>query len=249
MTSGELKKRTIIVTGANRGIGAEIALELARRGFHVACFARNGQAPATDDRELATRLTGIVCDVTDLEQAAEAIHQAANLPGPLFGLVNNAGILDHGPSASFPLATFKQIMDTNVSAAFSLAQLTYEELAANDGMIVNIGSFWGRLGSKLHIAYCTSKAAIEGLTRALAVEWAQDGIRVNCVAPGYVETDLNREILASEGFQSFIKKRAATQRPVPVGDIAKMVASLFSENLSGLTGETIYVDGGHSINN
>jgi len=81
------------------------------------------------------------------------------------------------------------------------------------------------------------------------VEWARDGIRVNCVAPGYVETDLNREILASEGFQSFIKKRAATERPVPVGDIAKMVASLFSENLSGLTGETIYVDGGHSINN
>ena len=79
MTSGELNKRTIIVTGANRGIGAEIALELARRGFHVACFARNGQAPATDDRELATRLTGIVCDVTDVEQAAEAITHAPSL--------------------------------------------------------------------------------------------------------------------------------------------------------------------------
>ncbi len=243
----EQQSGTIAVTGANRGIGAEIAIELARRGFHVACLARNGQAPTNE--KLSPQLHGISCDVTNENTVAKALKQANGLPGGLFGIVNNAGILEYGRSEEFSLQQFHQIMHTNVTAAFSVCQQAYPYLKKTEGMIVNIGSFWGRLGAKQHVAYCTSKAAIEGMTRALAVEWAPTGIRVNCISPGYVETDLNRDIMTSDSFQAFISKRAATGRPAPVHDIAKMVASLFSENLSSLTGETIYVDGGHSINN
>ena len=179
----------------------------------------------------------------------EALTQANEAADGLIGIVNNAGILEQGPSETFSLKAFRQILETNVTAAFGICQTAHPYLKTSRGMIINIGSFWGRLGTRQHAAYCTSKAALEGLTRALAVEWARDGIRVLCVAPGYVATDLNREVLESDNFQAFIGRRAATGRPVPVLEIAKLVAGLFGENLSGLTGETIYVDGGHSINN
>ncbi len=244
------QQKTIAVTGANRGIGAAIAIELARRGHHVACLARNGQRPVHDLGDaIDDRLFPLTCDVTDENQIVDALRQTDERGDGLDGVVNNAGVLEAGPSVEISLDSFRRVLETNVTGYFAVSQQAYPYLQKSRGLIVNIGSFWGRLGARQHAAYCASKAGVEGLTRALAVEWARAGVRVLCVAPGYVETDLNRELLETPKFQTFIKARAATGTPVPVKDIADLIGGLFQEDLGGLTGETIYVDGGHSVNN
>jgi NAD(P)-dependent dehydrogenase (short-subunit alcohol dehydrogenase family) len=120
-------------------------------------------------------------------------------------------------------------------------------VAAGAATIVNIGSFFDKIGVKRNLAYCASKAAVGAMTRCLAVEWASKGIRVLDVAPGYVVTDLNRQALERGPVRDYIDRRIPGRRPGTPEEIARLVASLFSEDLPFLTGETIYIDGGHGI--
>ena len=114
--------------------------------------------------------------------------------------------------------------------------------------MVNLGSYWERLGVRANTAYCASKAAVSGLTRCLAVEWARDNISVYTVAPGYVETDMNAEILANPRFRAWLERRIPVGRPGSVDEVARFVALLFAEKIHYLTGETIVMDGAQSIN-
>jgi NAD(P)-dependent dehydrogenase (short-subunit alcohol dehydrogenase family) len=239
---------TIIVTGASRGIGASIASELAAGGFHVACLSRSGDLPEIVglDAQVRSRMTAMRCDITD----AASVHDVfASMPAalgqPIVGLVNNAGIHLQGASASFAQADFERVMSTNATALLVASQAAYPHLcAAGQSLIVNIGSFYDKLGVKGNVAYCASKAAVGAMTRCLAVEWARDGIRVLNVAPGYIETDLNREELNEGALQAFLRKRIPVGGPGQAGDIGRLVAMLYQLPGSFLTGETIYVDGG-----
>jgi NAD(P)-dependent dehydrogenase (short-subunit alcohol dehydrogenase family) len=244
----EQLKGTIIVTGASRGIGASIATELATRGFHVACLSRSGDLPdaAGFDSQVRGRMTALRCDITNATSVHDVFASiSAALGEPIVGLVNNAGIHLQGPSATFALADFERVMSTNAAALLVASQAAYPYLAAaGASLIVNIGSFYDKLGVKGNVAYCASKAAVGAMTRCLAVEWARNGIRVLNVAPGYIETDLNRDELNEGALQTFLRKRIPVGGPGQADDIGRLVAMLFQLPGSFLTGETIYVDGG-----
>lgn len=242
---------TVAVTGASRGIGAAISIELANAGINVACLSRSGDLPAGTglDQAARRRLAPLRCDVTDSAAVARAFSAIPDLFGtPLAGLVNNAGIHLHGPSATFALADFEHVMRANTSSVLIASQAAYSYLReSHSTLIVNIGSFYDKLGVRENAAYCASKAAVAALSRCLAVEWARDGIRVLNVAPGYVETDLNRDALNQGPLENFLKKRIPGGRHGQAADIGRLVAMLYRLPGSFLTGETLYVDGGQGI--
>ena len=242
--------KTIAVTGASRGIGAEIALELARRGFRVGCLSRKGGGVESIDvpDELKARFLGLACDVTDEASARRALAQLAEQAGGLNGLVNNAGIHLDGPSDRLETAVFETVMKTNATAVYTTCREAYPHLVrSGGGIIVNIGSFFDKIGVRRNVSYCAAKAAVGAITRCLAVEWASKGISVVDVAPGYIETDLNRAALTQNPLKDYLAKRIPTGAPADAAAVARMVAAVFSENIAFLTGETIYVDGAQGI--
>jgi NAD(P)-dependent dehydrogenase (short-subunit alcohol dehydrogenase family) len=229
----------IIVTGASRGIGAAIAQELVGRGYRVAGTSRSGDTAVG---------VGHACDVTD-ETALSRTIAAIAAKGPIIGLVNNAGSYETIASAKLSAAAFEHTIRTNTTSVLIASREAYPHLkAAGGGLIVNIGSFFDKLGVAEAVAYCASKAAVGAITRCLAVEWAVDRIRVMNVAPGYIETDLNRDFLQAEKVKAWIARRVPLRRPGTPDEVARVVASLFNDDVAYLTGETIYLDGGHGMN-
>jgi len=239
----------VAITGAERGIGAAIARDLIGRGFTVAVLSIDARRP--DPGKLTAlqrkRLHAFACDITNETQAAKALAQAAKLPGGLVGLVNNAGIQKDGPSHRFPTADFEAVLRTNVLGTFAMCRLAHPHLVKQGGLIVNISSFWDRMGVKNQVAYAASKAAVSSITRSLAVEWAKEGIRVLAVAPGYIETDMNRAALANAKIQAYIAKRIPRGKSGVPEDIACVVGALYDTDMAFLTGEIIHVDGGQGI--
>ena len=228
----------IAVTGASRGIGAAIAEELLRRGFIVGSLTRSGAG-----RE---GTVPIACDVNKEESLRTAFRILADKAGRIDGLVNNAGIHLDGRSAELKTSVFDEVMATNARAVFVACREAYPYLEKGGGTIVNIGSFFDKLGVKRNLAYCASKAAVGAITRCLAVEWAAKKIRVLNVAPGYIETELNAQAMQGP-LRPFLQSRVPTGGPGSVSDVARLVAALFSEEIPFLTGETIYVDGGQGM--
>jgi len=239
--------QAIVVTGTTRGIGAAIATELARRGNVVGCFARGGKLPEAA-AEFVDRLVPITCDVTDETRLAAAFKQFAERTGGIDGLVNNAGIHMAGASREFSTADFDRILRVNALAVFVACREVYPHLLARGGgTIVNIGSFFAELGAKGSTAYSASKAAVAAVTRCLAAEWGSKGIAVLNVAPGYIETDINREYLNDPVHGEKVRERIAVRRPGRPDEVARLVAAVFSERIGFLTGSTITIDGAHGI--
>lgn len=232
--------KVIAVTGASRGIGAEIAAELARRGYTVGCLSRKGAGAAHE------RFVHVACDVADEGSIREAFSALAQRTGRIDGLVNNAGLHRDGKSSDLPTAAWEEIMNTNARSVFLCCREAYPYLERSGGTIVNIGSFFDKLGVKRNLAYCASKAAVGAITRCLAVEWAPKRIRVIDVAPGYIATELNAEAMKGP-LRAFLEARVPSRGPGTPQDVARLVASLFTEDVAFLTGETIYVDGGQGI--
>jgi NAD(P)-dependent dehydrogenase (short-subunit alcohol dehydrogenase family) len=232
------ESRVIAVTGASRGIGAAIAAELLRRGFTVGSLTRK-----------AVGIEGtlpVACDVNDEESVKRAFKALADKAGRIDGLVNNAGIHLDGRSHELATASYDQVMHTNARAVFVACREIYPYLEQAGGTIVNIGSFFDKLGVKRNLAYCASKAAVGAITRCLAVEWAPKAIRVLDVAPGYIETDFNAEAMKGP-LRAFLENRIPVGRPGTAAEVARLVASLFGEDNAFLTGATIYVDGGQGM--
>lgn len=246
-----MSRDCIVVTGASRGIGAAIALALAQQGRHVVCLSRSGALPACPDApaEVAARWTGLRADVTEPMALAKAFGQLAQDGWRITGLVNNAGVHIDAPSAELSLQQWHQVMDINATSVVSACQAAYPHLVSSGGgLIVNIGSFFDKMGVKRNLAYCASKAAVGAITRCLAVEWAGKGIRVIDVAPGYIQTDLNADAMAPGGpLRMYLEKRIPGREPGQAADVGALVAALFSPAGSFLTGQTIYIDGGQGI--
>jgi len=241
------EKKVIAVTGASRGIGSAIVAELAARGHVVGCLSRKGVGP--EDREVPGDLIHLAADLTDDAQIAAALGDLARRAGRLDGLVNNAGLHLEGFGHEMATQDFDLVQRTNVTGTFVVCREAHPHLVASGGgLIINIGSFYERLGAKRNAAYNASKAAIGALTRTLAVEWAPQSIRVLDVAPGFIATDLNQEYMQQEAFRRFLSKRVPTGGAGAPEDVARLVAMLFETDLPFLTGETIFMDGGQSVN-
>jgi NAD(P)-dependent dehydrogenase (short-subunit alcohol dehydrogenase family) len=228
----------IIITGASKGIGLAIATELEKRGREVVCLSRSGDGPVGRQ---------VVCDMTD-EAAVKAAFAQIAKQGLIAGLVNNAGVHILGSIATLRTEDFQKTMALNATAVMVAAREVFPHLQEKGGTIVNIGSFFDKLGVPDNLSYCASKAAVAAMTRVMAVEWGKSGIRVVNVAPGYIETDLNRDYLSREKVQTWMKSRIPVGGPGKPEEVARLVAAIFGENIGFLTGETIYIDGAQGMN-
>ena len=229
----------VIVTGASRGLGAATARALADAGYDVVGLSRTGDCAVG---------RGVVCDMTD-ETAVKAVFSGlADDPTPVAGLVNNAGAHGQSVSAEISVADYERVMTLNATAVVVASREAYALLKRNGGgLIVNMGSVFDKLGVREHLAYCVSKAAVGAITRCLAVEWAEDGISVVNVAPGYVETDFNREFMQRDAVKRWLERRIPVGRTGTPEEVADLVTALFRMRVPYLTGETIYLDGGHGM--
>lgn len=241
--------KVIAVTGASRGIGAAIAIELARAGHRVGCLSRGGRLPVGAEHLVdKARLVSLACDVTDEASLRQALAALVAEAGRLDALVNNAGIHMEAPSDQLATAEYERVMATNATALFVACREAYPHLVrSGGGTIVNIGSFYDKLGVKRNLAYCASKAAVGAITRCLAVEWARQGIRVLDVAPGYIVTDINRAAMQSGPLADYLRRRIPGGKIGQETEVARLVRLILDEDVRFLTGETIYMDGGQGM--
>lgn len=234
-----MREGRIIVTGASKGLGAATARALDEAGYEVVGLSRSGSCPAG---------RGIVCDMTDEAAVRAVFAELAGDPTPVAGLVNNAGAHGQSASAEIDIADYERVMTLNATAVVVASREAYPLLKrAGGGLIVNMGSVFDKLGVREHLAYCVSKAAVGAITRCLAVEWAEDGISVVNVAPGYVETDFNRDFMRRDAVRRWLERRIPAGRTGTPEEVAGLVAALFDMRSPYLTGETIYLDGGHGM--
>jgi 2-deoxy-D-gluconate 3-dehydrogenase len=248
---GPLAGRVAFVTGAGRGIGAATAAALAEAGAAVACAARTvGEIEATAKRirEASGRADAFALDVTRADQIAATVRDVERALGPIDILVNNAGITLEKKTLDVTDDEWDRLLATNLTSMFRLARAVAPGmLERRRGKIVNIGSMYGVIGVARYAAYCASKAGVDGLTRSLAVEWARHGVQVNCVAPGYVNTDIPRAALADARTRELFLSRIPARRIGEPEDIGPLVVYLASPASDHMTGQTLYLDGGQTI--
>ncbi|MFD4022188.1 SDR family NAD(P)-dependent oxidoreductase [Streptomyces sp. NPDC058576] len=233
--TGSLADRTVVVTGAARGIGAGIAEGCLAAGAHV--WALDTDEPAVRPG----RWTSRVVDVTDAE-AVEAL--LAELPGPVDCLVNNAGINRRSPVADLPDDLWQAVHAVNLAAPVRMVRQFLPRLRTPGASVVNVSSIRGSVAFSGDVAYIAAKGGLDAATRALAVELGPLGIRVNSLAPGAVETELNREVLAVPGHRENVVQRIPLGRIGTPEDIAGAAVFLAGDASRFVTGVVLPVDGG-----
>lgn len=244
-----LKEKVALVTGASRGLGKPIAMGLAAAGAHVVLVARDRERLESVRSEIGhDKATVLSLDLTDEHAIRSGLRQIGKDLGRLDICVNNAGIINWQPVLESDVDDFQKIMDTNVRATFIVAQECAALMRAggDGGRIINTGSVLGTLGrAKLH-AYCGSKSAIIGLTRALAAELGKERITVNCVCPGYFATEINASLQSRPGYKAAINGATPMERWGDPNEIIGTIIYLSSAASSFVTGQVIMVDGGLS---
>jgi len=247
----DLRNKRALVTGAFGGLGAEFARTLSAAGAHVALAGRRLQAGEQLAAELAApdrQACAIALDVTQPDSVAGLFDAASErLDGAIDILVNNAGITATRPALEHTEADWMDVIDVNLNGTWRVAQAAGRHMQAHGGgSIINIASILGLRVAQQVPAYAASKAALIQLTQALALEWARHGIRVNALAPGYIETDLNREFFASDAGQALIR-RVPQRRLGQARELSAPLLLLASDASSFMTGSVLVVDGGHLI--
>ena len=246
-----LDGRVALVTGASRGIGSAIARALAAAGAAVACAARTVdqvEAVAKQIDNAGGRSAAFRLDVTRTADIAAVVADVEQRLGPVDVLVNNAGITLDKKSVDVTDDEWDAMLATNLTAMFRCArQVAPGMIARGRGKIINIGSMFGIIGVARYAAYCATKAGADGLTRSLAVEWARHGIQVNCLAPGYVNTDIPRAALADERTRAMFLSKVPARRIAEPEDLGPLAVYLASSASDLMTGQTVYLDGGQTI--
>ena len=245
----DLTGRRALVTGGNRGLGLAIAHALAAAGAHVVLGVRDpegAEQPLRSIRAEGGSASSITLDVTQLDEARAAIDAASD-DGVFDILVNNAGGGVNGPAIDVTEADFDAVWSLNVRSALFLSQHVARSMPAG-GAIVNIASQAGIVALPGESSYCIAKAAMLHMTRCHAVEWGERGIRVNAVAPTFIETDGTTEALSDPEFRADVIDRiAALHRIGTPTEVAGAVVFLCSPAASLITGHTLVVDGGWTI--
>jgi len=243
--SFRLDGRRALVTGAGRGIGLAAAAALAGAGAHVTLAARSAEeieAGAALIRDTGGAADTMVLDVLDTSAAAQAVAAAE----PFDILVNNAGTNRPKPFLDVPVEDFDAIMDLNLRAAFFVAQAVARRLvaASRSGSIINVSSQMGHVGAENRTIYCASKHAMEGMTKAMAVELGPHGIRANTLCPTFIETPMTRVFFESAAFRSQVLTKIKLGRVGQVEDLMGAIVFLAGDASALMTGAALLVDGG-----
>ena len=246
----DLTDQCAVVTGASRGLGRHFALTLARAGAQVALAARGIDRLKAAVKEIegcGGCAVAVQVDVADREGTRECIETVENTLGPINILVNNAGIAVTKPMLEHTEEDWDSVLDTNLKGIWLMAQEVARRMIhrGQGGSIINIASVLGERGIPQLPGYCASKGGIINLTRAMAIELAPYGIRVNAIAPGYIETDMNREFFATQAGQRLIK-RIPQRRLGQAEDLDGVLLLLASDASRYMTGSVITIDGGQS---
>ncbi len=246
MTETKTKGRRVFITGGGAGIGAATARLLASLGWRVALLDRDAAVAQHTAKEIgagkAIAYAGDVTDIRSVESALDAMMQAW---GGIDDLINNAGTWDHAPLLELGRERWQKVMDVNFFAPIEIANAAVRRMQAGSA-IVNVSSVLGQVSAPTRGPYCVSKAALISLTRMQAIEWAERGIRVNAIAPGYIMNEPTRQLAAAGSFDvTAINRRTPMGRMGSEEEVAQGIAYLLSpEAASYVTGHTLEVNGG-----
>ncbi|QRG67164.1 SDR family NAD(P)-dependent oxidoreductase [Brevibacillus choshinensis] len=244
----ELKGKKVLITGGSKGLGKDAALAFARLGADVMITGRNSadlEAATREMRQFHTNTFFLTADMQDVQSIYRMVDDTLGTLGGLDILVNNAGINIAKPAFEVTEEDWDRVLDTNLKGTFFCAQRAGKHMAANGGgRIINMVSQMAFVGYIKRSAYCSSKGGAVQLTKALAVEWASFGVKVNAVAPTFVETDLTKKMFEDQEFYQDVLRRIPLGKLAQVSDITGAVLFLASDMANFITGETIKVDGG-----
>jgi NAD(P)-dependent dehydrogenase (short-subunit alcohol dehydrogenase family) len=241
-----LAGRRILITGAGAGIGATTARAAVALGARVAILDRDG--PAADGMAQALgpeRALAVMGDVTDASAIARALDEMARRWDGIDDLVNNAGIYDHAPLLELSLERWRRVFEVNLFAAIEASNAAARRMAPG-GAIVNVSSVLGQVAAPTRGPYCVSKAALIALTKMQAIEWAERGIRVNAIAPGYIDNEAVRSFEAAGGMDgSAVRKRTPLHRLGTEEEVAAGILFLLDPARAAyVTGTVLEVSGG-----
>jgi glucose 1-dehydrogenase len=244
-----LNGKAAIVTGAAQGIGQACAERLAKEGARVALCDVNavaGEAAAKAIAAAGGTAIFLTCDVSKPADITAAVAAALKAFGRIDVLVNNAGVVDDAPFLELPLEELDRVLSINLRGAFLMAQTAARQMVAlgGGGAIVNMSSINAKFALPDHVAYSISKGGIAQLTKAMAIALAPQGIRVNAVGPGTIDTPLLANVVKDKAFRAKVLSRTPMGRYGRPEEIAAIVAWLASDEASYVTGTTIFADGG-----
>jgi 2-dehydro-3-deoxy-D-gluconate 5-dehydrogenase len=248
----DLNGRVALVTGGNGGIGLGMATGLAKAGATVMVAGRNGaknDAAVAGLRALGAKAESITVDVTDPASITAMVEETAKRLGRLDILVNNAGTNIRNRPETYRLEDWHSIINTNLTSGMLASQAAYPYLKAHGcGRVINNGSMLSIFGLPLHVAYGASKGGVVQMTKSTAVAWAADGITVNVILPGWIDTDLTRKARQDmAGLNDNVLARTPSKRWGEPGDFEGVAAFLASDAAAFITGVAIPVDGGYSV--
>lgn len=245
-----LDGRVAIVTGASRGLGRAMAVALAQAGADVAVAARS--KPELEEtaglvRETGRRALAVETDVTAYGQVEALVRATIGALGGLHIMVNNSGIARVAPVAQMSPEDFRATLDVNLVGVFNGCRAAAAHLIAQKaGKIINISSVLGQVGLPGYSAYAASKSGVMGFTRALAAEWARYSIQVNALAPGWFVTDMNADAFGDPRTRERLLRDVPARRTGRLDEIGPLAVYLASSASDFMTGQTLFLDGGHS---
>ena len=244
----DLRAKRVFVVGGTRSIGRAITLGMARAGAHVAVAARTEKDLGTIADEIeacGTRSATVRLDVSDIDAIPAAVDHVNGELGGIDVLVNVAGTTVRKPIEEFTPTEYDQIMDVNFKGIYFLCkEVGAQMMERRSGKVINIASLATAIGLPKITVYAGSKGAIGQFTRALAVEWAPYNIQVNALAPGFIATDINRQVYENDEFKSWVENRTPAGRAGRSEDMVGTALFLAAAASDFVTGQVIYVDGG-----
>jgi 3-oxoacyl-[acyl-carrier protein] reductase len=232
-----------LVTGGGRGIGRAIVEEFSAAGYSVVfTYSSNASAASAVVEKLGSTVTAVQADVRDLERAQQVVAETIAKYGPISVLVNNAGIRNDVALMKMDPAVWRDVIDTNLTGTFNYSRAVVGGMLRTGGSVVNVTSVSGVIGMAGQTNYSASKAGVIGLTKALAKEVARFGIRVNAVAPGFIDTDMTATI--DENTRKKLYAQIPSGQAGTVGDVARLVLYLAGDEAKYVTGQVWNIDGG-----